>query len=97
MRSLVTQTTLTWGCRYLGVGLGIGVVLPFIIEGTIPLLFISPLCGAMVLRGHRRRGWSVLRCGQVGDQGKVAKDDCLSTRTAADGALTRKLERPNQL
>ena len=71
MRSLVTQTTLTWGCRYLGVGLGIGVVLPFIIEGKIPLLFISPLCGAMVGAAIGSRGWSVLRCGQVGDQGRV--------------------------
>lgn len=48
MRSLVAQTTLSWCCRYMGVGFCIGLVLPFLTGGTIPLLFISPLLGAMV-------------------------------------------------
>ena len=85
MRSLVAQTILTWGCRYMGVGFGIGLVLPFIIGGTIPLLFISPLSGAIVgaaigSAGGAYYGWAKSRITT-----KPPKDDRSLARSAAGG------------
>lgn len=50
MLSLVAETTLTWGRRYLGVGLGIGLVIPLVTGGTPSPVFLitSPLYGAIV-------------------------------------------------
>ena len=50
MQSLVARAILTWGCRYMGVGLGIGLVIPLVTGGTPSTLFliISPLYGAIV-------------------------------------------------
>ena len=63
MRSLVARTVLTWGLRYMGFGLCLGLVLYFIAGGSSPLLVIAPLYGAIVgaavgIAGGAYYGWA---------------------------------------
>ena len=89
MQSLVVRAILTWGCRSMGVGLGIGLVIPLVTGGNPShhFLIISPLYGAIVGAAVGGVGGAYYGWAKSASRIKSFDDDPWSTRTPGCGTL----------
>ncbi len=87
MRSLVVKTMLAWGCRYMGMGLALGLFLPAFIGGPTPVLLIlsPPLCGAIVGAAVGGAGGAYYGWAKSGTKTKSSKDDSSTERETPEG------------
>ena len=88
MRSLVGKTMLTWSCRYMGLGLALGLFLPGITGASTPDLLILnlPLCGAIVGAAVGGAGGAYYGWAKSGTKTKSSKDDSSTERETPEGS-----------